>query len=56
MYFLEYSEELARLMREKKFYLITQANREQLDSRIERIQEEKVDKITRMLERSHERK
>jgi adenylosuccinate synthase len=43
-------------MKEKKFYIINHANKEKIDDRIERFYNEKMNKLSRMLERSLERK
>lgn len=43
-------------MKEKKFYILNNANREKIEGRIEKFYNEKIDKITRMLEKSLERK
>lgn len=56
MYGAVYLEELSKVMREKKFYILNNANREKIDDRIERFYNEKISKITRMLEKSLERK
>ena len=44
------------MMREKRFYLLNQTNRQQLDSRFERFHQEKAHKIARLMQQSHARK
>lgn len=43
-------------MKEKKYYIMNHANKEKIDNRVERFYNEKINKITKMLELSHERK
>lgn len=40
-------------MKEKKYYIMNHANKEKIDNRVERFYNEKINKITKMLEMSH---